>query len=542
MLKLLLKNRILALLDQFSGQKNGKKAISVGKVALLTVSGLLLVALFGGLLSLIFKPLYSAFAESGITWLYYAGAGAVAFVLSFMMTMFYAQGAIFEAKDNELLLSMPIPPTAILASRVGALYFLNLIFSTIIVGTAGVVSAITDGTSVAGIVILIACILLLALISTTLSCLLGWLVSLATRRMRRKSLFSLIFSLLLLAAFCAFAYSDMQNNLQTIMDNQGGIADVFRGPLYPFFAMGNAIAERDPVQLLIFAACCLVPFGLICFVLSASFIKIVTTKVGAKRAKYEVKTVRQASAVWAMTKKDLSRLGNSSSYMLNACLGLLLSLIISIGTLAAGRSVMDFVLEKFAKLEGTGTDVMPFIAAVLLSVTAGYCYITGPSISVESKNLWILKSVPVKAGEVLKSKLFTHLVIAIPVSLVSSLMIVLAMPMSGVEILAVFLMPLLAHVFCAHVGLIANLYLGRTDFPSEATAIKSTSTAIIPMLATIALSVAPSVLYFSRLSEQGIPFSTPILAAMGLLLVLDAVMFCFLGSGIAQKRWDKIGQ
>ena len=285
--------------------------------------------------------------------------------------------------------------------------------------------------------------------------------------------------------------------------------------------MGSAIADQDLVALLIFAACCAVPFALIFLALNASFIKIVTTKVGAKKIKYEARAAKASSVVWAMAKKDLTRLGNSSSYMLNACLGLLLSLIISIGTLAAGRSVMDFVLEKFAKLEGTGTDIMPFIAAVLLSVTAGYCYITGPSISVESKNLWILKSVPVKAGEVLKSKLFTHLVIAIPVSLVSSLMIVLAMPMSGVEILTVFLMPLLAHVFCAHVGLIANLYLGRTDFPSEAKAIKSNSAAIIPMLATIALSVAPSVLYFSRLSEQGIPFSTPILAEMGLLLVLD---------------------
>ena len=47
-------------------------------------------------------------------------------------------------------------------------------------------------------------IFLLALISTTLSCLLGWLVSVITRQLRRKALFQLLVSLALLGGLRSF--------------------------------------------------------------------------------------------------------------------------------------------------------------------------------------------------------------------------------------------------------------------------------------------------------------------------------------------------
>ena len=542
MIKILLKTRLLALLDRFSGSKNGKKAIDSGKIAMLTVCVLVLAGLAGWALSLLCKPIYNGFSQNGVTWLYYALAGGVAFLLSFMMTMFYAQGAIFEAKDNEMLLSMPIPPRAILISRIGTLYILNLVITAVIVGTAGVVHATIAGASFIGVVIVILSILLLSLIATTLSCLLGWLVSLATRRMRRKAVFSVVLSLLFIGVFYFVMWGDIKGTLNNMMANSAGIADIFRGPLYPFFAMGKAIAEHDFVMLLIFAAICIVPFAVVFAVLSASFVKIVTTKVGAKRLEYKAKAVKQDSVIWALTKKDLTRLGNSSSYMLNACLGLLFSMIISVGTLVAGNAIIDFILERFAHLSNTNTEIAPYLVAVLLSFMGGYCAISSAAISVESNNLWILKSIPVTANEVLKSKLLSHLVPAIPVSLLSSLLIVLAMPMNGLEILAIFLMPLGAHLFSAHLGLIINLYFGRTDFPNEAKAVKSSSSSLVPTLLTFGLSLLPSILYFTVLGKQGIPISTPILAMTGLFLVMDIAMFIFLGSKAAQKRWERVGQ
>ena len=241
MLKLLLKTRFLALADQFSGQSKGKRAISVRRIVLLAVAALLLLALAGYVVSLLLTPLYKTLLKSDLEWLYFALTGVGAFLISFMLTAFYAQGSIFEAKDNEMLLSMPVRPSAILGSRLGALYFLNFFFAAAFMAAAGIVKLTSGGTAVAGgVIIYVLCVFLLALISTTLSCLLGWAVSLITRRMRNKAIFQLVFSLLLLGGFYVFFFGDITRHLKTVTENSAGIANVFRGVLYPFHAMGMA--------------------------------------------------------------------------------------------------------------------------------------------------------------------------------------------------------------------------------------------------------------------------------------------------------------
>ena len=98
-------------------------------IVLLAVAALLLLALAGYVVSLLLTPLYKTLLKSDLEWLYFALTGVGAFLISFMLTAFYAQGSIFEAKDNEMLLSMPVRPSAILGSRLGALYFLNFFFA-----------------------------------------------------------------------------------------------------------------------------------------------------------------------------------------------------------------------------------------------------------------------------------------------------------------------------------------------------------------------------------------------------------------------------
>ena len=185
---------------------------------------------------------------------------------------------------------------------------------------------------------------------------------------------------------------------------------------------------------------------------------------------------------------------------------------------------------------------MPYLATVILSTVTGTTYISGPSISIEGKNIWILKSIPVKASEVLKGKLLSHLVPTVPVTLVASILFSIAIPMNALEIVAIILIPQLTNLFCALIGLLANLFFGRLDYPSEARAVKSASTALIPMLSTAALAIAPAVLYFKVFKPQGITFATAILATIALLVVIDLILYVIMNSSLAQMRWDQLGR
>jgi ABC-2 type transport system permease protein len=60
------------------------------------------------------------------------------FAMMFIGSIFAAKAQLYEAKDNELLLSMPIPPSAILASRMLTLLLINLAFDLMIAVPAGI--------------------------------------------------------------------------------------------------------------------------------------------------------------------------------------------------------------------------------------------------------------------------------------------------------------------------------------------------------------------------------------------------------------------
>jgi ABC-2 type transport system permease protein len=79
--------------------------------------------MFFGLFAQVAQPYF----EAGLSWLYFSFFGLTAFALMFVGSVFTAKSQLFEAKDNELLLSMPLQPRDILGSRMAALVLLNFL-------------------------------------------------------------------------------------------------------------------------------------------------------------------------------------------------------------------------------------------------------------------------------------------------------------------------------------------------------------------------------------------------------------------------------
>ena len=527
MLKILLKNRLLALADQLTGQSKGKKAAKLGTYAVLIVLGILILIGCCAGVNALFGNTCVRLAERGEVWAVYGFAGAAGFLLALFLTLFYAQGVIFEAKDNELLLSMPISPSAILASRVGSVYFLNSLFTMVLLCAAGyTVSAQTGGISVLSWILVIVCALLLPLLSTTISCLLAWLVSYIT---------------LAIAALFLVTMGVNRNFFSTFAESAGDIAQAFRRSLYPLYAMGLAIAETNWGMLAIFAAICIVPFAIVYYVLSRSFIRIVTARNAAKKQKYEATALKGSSVVWSMTKKDLTRFFSSPPYMTNAGLGLLYSIGLTIFAMVSGDSVIRNILEKTDRISDPGAYTT-VIAAFVISFFAALTTISGCSVSVEGKNLWILKSMPVRAKDVLTGKLLSHLVLAIPVSVLCSILyLFVARILTVPGVILMFLMPIAFNCFNALFGLISNLHFGKLDYPSIAKAAKSTTSSLIPILATILLVIGSAVLYFTALHGK-IDVTVYGIIVTAVIFAVDLCMFSYLGSTGAQKRWDELGQ
>ena len=127
MFKALIKKQFLQMFSTFSfeGKKAGKRKpwmpLLIGALIVYAVGAE--AYLFWDLSKSMCEPLVMA----GLGWVYFALLTTMGFSMSSVLVMFMMKSQVYEAKDNELLFSMPIPSWMILITRMIGQYLLALL-------------------------------------------------------------------------------------------------------------------------------------------------------------------------------------------------------------------------------------------------------------------------------------------------------------------------------------------------------------------------------------------------------------------------------
>lgn len=135
-----LKSMFYNMRRAFGGKKKGTWAMAV--IGILAIAFSVEMMMFANWSQL------SVFLDTEFAWLYFAMAAIVAFAVGIFGTMFTTQNQMYQAKDNELLLAMPVKPVAIIGSRVFVLYLLTFVFVVAIMTPAGLLYCAKKGFSV----------------------------------------------------------------------------------------------------------------------------------------------------------------------------------------------------------------------------------------------------------------------------------------------------------------------------------------------------------------------------------------------------------
>lgn len=489
MLKTLIKKQLaeyFALLFRKNQMGKGKKKSKGGPI-LYAILFLYVGVVFFYLFYNIMLSLYPL-TQAGLGWLYFALAGIMATALSVIGSVFMAQSQLFEAKDNELLLSMPIPPSIILFSRMISLYLQNFVFSLLIFAPTLVVYFTGGGASATAVVFGVLLLFILPVLSTALTCILGWLVALISSRMRNKNIISIVISLAFLAAYFYF-YSKLNEYLGLILTNGNAIAARIKTAVYPIYQMGLA-ATGDVLAFVIFTAITLALFGLIYLALSLSFIKIATTKRGAKKIRYREKAMKTSSVKGALLRRELTHFLKSSIYLLNCGLGTVFLVAGAVFLIIKGDVLTDFA-DAFAIAKG----FLSLLACLMICFIAATNAVTAPSISLEGKTLWLVQSLPIESREVLMAKLKLHMLVTAPAALFCSVVICAVLKVSVVSAVFVCLLPQLMIVLCGEFGLLFNLKKVNLDWSNETVVIKQSISPLLTILSNYGILLSMVILY-----------------------------------------------
>ena len=405
---------------------------------------------------------------------YFALAAFLSMMLAFIGSVMTTQQQIYEAKDNELLLSMPIKPSMILSARIVVLYVWAFAFSAINFVPALIVYAGKYALSLSGWIMAVLCLILVPLISMTVSFIIAWLIQLITSRMKNKTLFNIVLTLALMIPYMAFCMK-MYNIVSFVAQRKDDVESVFKKYLYPFYACGMAVSDFNIVNFLIFLAVTIIPFAIAMTVISKTFIKIATRKKGFAKTKYVEKRLKVRSARMAVAMKEVRHFTSNSTYAVNGGMGLIMQVA------AAIYAVVKFntLAEALNSTLGMSADYATAVVIVGIASVGTIVEVTVCAISLEGKNLWILKSSPLSAIDVLKGKLYAHYIIALPFAIVSGIIINFIPGISLVNRFFAIVVPVVLQIFVAYFGLACNLCFPKLDWQNEAQAIKQSTAAFI---------------------------------------------------------------
>ena len=491
MLKLLFKKQALETLSFFTtgGRygSNGKKRspLFIVAIALLLLYGVGASVFMLGYFS---WTLCEAFAQSGLTDVYFAMNATMACALALIGSMFSAKSKLFEAKDNDLLLSMPFPTWAILFSRMAGLYGMAFLFSSIAFIPACVVYFIQTGFALVPALFCLLTALVLPLLALGVSALIGWALAVIGNRVRSKNL---ITTVLLLAFFAGYTllYSKMGEAIEFIVTHGSEIGAAMQTWLFPFYLAGLA-CEGNALALLGAVGVFGGVFALIYWLLSVTFLKTITTRRGGAGKKYKEKSVKSSPAIIALMKKELLRMKNPM-ILFNTAIGSMLFVILII------FAFFNAELVDMINASGVDKGEVAVIVAVVLSFIASSNMITASSVSLEGENLWILKSAPVKTGEIFTAKLLLQIAITCVPATVATIFVCALLEIPLLLSVLIWLCVNATACLCAALGLIVNLKLPNLTWTSEIVAVKQSLSVVVAMFMSWGIAALLIVGYFT---------------------------------------------
>lgn len=521
MLKVLLKTKFSALVDAMinrgiaSGKSKGQGMKIVFALLMVYAYGCLMF-LFGGMFSSIREP----FVTAQMPWLYFAVAGIVAFMLCFMGSIFMVQSQLYESKDNELLLSMPIRPSLILASRMVVILAINYLYQALVLLPAFVIWGMHEQITVKMVVCFVVGFLVLPLFVMFFSCICGWLLGLVMARVRRKNIIALVLSVGLMLLYF-YGYSNVQKYLGLLIERGTDVAQAVKQVVFPLYCFGIAMASGDLFYLLLFVVCAVVLFALAYGLIAASFLKIIVGKRGAAQVKYVKRTLQVQTPVKALWKKELTHLGSSAMYIMNAGLGSLFAVVLMVMVLVKKDLIFEYI--QMMGLPSAYIGGALCAAFALLSIMN---FFSAPSISLEGKNLWIAKTIPVDYGQILLAKVYMHLTVALIPLAVSAAVCSVVLQVGVFSGILSVVFPGILTLAGGLFGVIVNLRFPRFDWLTEMAAVKQGMAVMITMFVSMGIVVLLIVLFVITSS-----FLSPeiyIVICSALMAIVSALMVHYL--------------
>lgn len=407
----------------------------------------------------------------------------VSCLINLFMSIYKAQGTLFSSKDYELLMSLPIKNSTILASKIISMLSVNYAGTACVLLPVGIVYYIFNGNlSWVYFITLIISLILIPLLPVVIASVCAVIITFISSRFKHKNIATTIIGMIFFV-FVMLVSMNMNNFMNSFMENRDEIVASISRIYPPALYYKDALVNSDFISLLKLILISVIPFAIFIVVFSKTY-KTINGKLSEsyKKANYKVGELKANSQLKAILVQELRRYIATPIYVMNTAFGPVLLLIAAIATLFIDKNTFIEILGYPGM-----SDIIPVMVLGMFIFATGISCTTNSSISLEGNRLWIIKSLPLDAKTIFKGKILMNLLITVPAIVVSNIIITIGFKLDIKHLIINLIITIIFAVVSAMMGLLINLYFPKLDWSNPTTVVKQSTAVFITLVSTMIL-------------------------------------------------------
>ena len=445
----------------------------------------------------------------------------VCLILNIAVSVFWGSGLLLSDTNADTQLALPVRLSILAISKLFVLYVILALLDMLLLLPMVILFGITSGAGILSYLIMTVNVLLLP----TVPCLFGTIIGAGIYRILRSPSalvvrLKTLFVVVLLFAYMVFMFWKFPDI------SKGDFSFSLTSTM--LFSLGSrymkSLLQHNILSLAAFWTMILIFDGLLLQALVAFCWKWYCDSDSRREISALIgsKAFIPNKAIPALIKRERRRYFSTLAYITNAASGFLFALVFVILVGMANDKITPYIdlFSNYFQIAPAATDILYVYALTILTSLSSTTY---ASISIEGKQINVLKSLPISAQDVFIAKVLFHLSLSVPVIVILNTVMTLILHLPWYIAVLGYIMPLSFSVFIGVAGYILNLLFPNFEWDNVTQIIKQSFPAILSTLLCAIVTCGTTYLLLRFFSDVVILGS--FIACIVIILIVCVMMF-----------------
>lgn len=400
------------------------------------------------------------------------------------------------ANDNELLLAMPIKRSEIIIAKALSRYLFNLLVVTIAILPSMIAYWLYVPFVPLAFCGVLLVYLLIPLLSVCVSYFIDFMMAYLFPASRYGNLIKAVLTIALLIAF-VIGYEYLLIQVEFLL------------------TFVQLVLDFNPILMLSMLGITAILFAIGVWMSTV----LLTRENHTHRAKSLKLTGKKITPFGALLRNETRRYFDSTTLMVNTLLSPLAVVALIVWQIFDQGGTFIILCQAM----GLPNEFFYVILTLFETSLVVLTYASACSISLEAKQLWILRSMPIAANAILTAKAVFYILILSPVIVIGNLLLGIIIAIEPLYLVLMCLIPVAFNVIMAFGGIMINLLFPKFEFESEAAVIKHSMSANVTVLTGMMIMVVFGLLFYA-LMQLAIDLVWNLMIIFGVALLLSIVI------------------